>query len=68
MSLISEVMKVYPYVFHPAVVLGLGALLTIHWEWARSSPGRSELLRRVGAFLGAGVLSLVPAASAAHRG
>ena len=54
--------RTYPYVFHPAVLVGGGFLLTIHYEWSRQNVGRSMLWRRVGAFLAAGVLSLVPTA------
>lgn len=62
----DAVMWYYPYVFHPTVVLGVGALLVIHWEWGHGAssegptPNRALLLRRVLTFLGAGLLSLVP--------
>ncbi|MFC4357430.1 phosphoesterase [Halobium salinum] len=60
MTLLETVMQYYAYLFHPAVVLGLGALLTVHWEWARTDLGRSALYRRWGTFLAAGAASLVP--------
>lgn len=60
MSLLSTLMEYYPYVFHPAITIGAGALVLIHHEWTRQGADRSTLYRRVGGFLGAGVLSLVP--------
>lgn len=60
MSLLSTAMEFYPYVFHPAVTIGLGALLLVHYEWTRQGADRSTLWHRVGTFLGAGVLSLLP--------
>lgn len=56
-------MQAYAYLFHPAVALGLGAFLVIHWEWARRSLDRSALYRWLGTFVGAGVLSLAPTAA-----
>lgn len=53
-------MELYPYVFHPAVVIGAGALVLVHHEWARQDVGKSVLYRRIVAFLGAGALSLLP--------
>ncbi|WP_433633147.1 phosphoesterase [Halomicrococcus sp. NG-SE-24] len=63
MSLLMRAMTYYPYVFHPAVLVGGGFVLTIHYEWSRQNVGRSMLWRRVGAFLLAGVLSLAPTAA-----
>ncbi|SFR52198.1 phosphatase PAP2 family protein [Halogeometricum limi] len=62
MNVVDTVMQAYPYLFHPAVVLGLGAVLTIHWEWSRQSAPASDLWRRVAVFLAAGALSLLPSA------
>ena len=60
MGTLDTAMRYYPYVFHPAVVVGAGALVLIWLEWARQDADRSALWRRVGGFLGAGLLSLVP--------
>lgn len=60
MSLLATAMKYYPYVFHPITVLGVGILVLIHHEWARQDADRSVLWRRVGGFLGAGLLALIP--------
>ena len=60
MSLLSDAMTYYPYVFHPITLLGVGTLLAIHYEWAQQGADRSALRRRVAGFLGAGVLALVP--------
>ena len=63
MSVLETAMRYYPYVFHPVTVLGVGILLLVHHEWARQDVDRSALWRRVGGFLGAGVLSLAPTAA-----
>ena len=63
MTPLSAAMEYYPYVFHPSVMIGLGAILLIHYEWVQQEADRSALRRRVGTFLGAGVLSLVPTAA-----
>ena len=60
MSAFEQAMAYYPYVFHPITVLGAGILLLIHHEWAREGADRSALWHRVGGFLGAGLLGLVP--------
>ncbi|NIC00962.1 phosphatase PAP2 family protein [Halobacterium sp. R2-5] len=60
MGLVSQTMEYYPYVVHPITVLGVGIVLLVHHEWARQGLERSMLWRRIGAFLGVGVLSLVP--------
>lgn len=60
MSLLSQAMTYYPYVFHPITLVGAGALLLVHHEWTRQGADRAELRRRVGGFLVAGVLALVP--------
>lgn len=57
---LDAAMRAYPYVFHPAVVVGAGALVLVHREWARQGADRSALYRRAGTFLGAGALSLLP--------
>jgi membrane-associated phospholipid phosphatase len=53
-------MRLYPYVFHPSLMVGAGALVLIYYEWARREADRSALGHRLGAFLGAGILSLLP--------
>lgn len=53
-------MRAYPYVFHPAVVVGAGALVLVHREWTHQRADRAALYHRAAAFLGAGVLSLLP--------
>lgn len=58
----STVMAYYPYVFHPITVLGVGFLVLIYYEWDRQGGDRAALYRRAGAFLGAGLLALVPSA------
>lgn len=60
MSVVSTLMRYYPYVFHPIVLVGGGLLLLVRYEWRRQGAERSVLYRRIGAFLGVGVLSLVP--------
>lgn len=57
---LDAAMRAYPYVFHPAVVVGAGALVLVHREWAHQGADRATLYRRAGAFLGAGALSLLP--------
>ena len=60
MSALRTAMHLYPYVFHPAVVIGAGAIVLIYYEWVRQDADTSMLYRRLGVFLGAGVLSLLP--------
>ncbi|WP_135305457.1 phosphatase PAP2 family protein [Haloarcula amylovorans] len=60
MSLLSQAMTYYPYVFHPITVLGVGILVLIHHEWTRQDGDQSVLWRRVGGFLGVGLLALIP--------
>jgi membrane-associated phospholipid phosphatase len=60
MGLVSQTMEYYPYVVHPITVLGVGVILLIHHEWARQNEGRAALWRHLGAFLGVGLLALVP--------
>lgn len=60
MSALDTAMRLYPYVFHPAVMVGAGALVLIHYEWTRQGADRSAPRHRLVAFLGAGALSLVP--------
>lgn len=60
MALVSRAMQYYPYVFHPITVLGVGILLLLYHEWNHQSADAATLWRRVGAFLGAGGLALLP--------
>lgn len=60
MSLLSQAMRYYPYVFHPITVLGVSILVLIHHEWARQGASRGMLRRRVVAFLVVGLLALLP--------
>lgn len=53
-------MELYPYVFHPAVMVGAGALVLIVREFARQDADRGPLRTRLSGFLGAGLLSFVP--------
>lgn len=63
MSLVSQTMEYYPYVVHPITVLGVGVVLLLYHEWSRQDLERPVLWRRLGAFLGIGLLSLVPTAA-----
>lgn len=63
MSALDTAMELYPYVFHPVTVLGVGMLVLVHREWASQDADRSALWRRIGAFLGAGILSVLPTAA-----
>lgn len=63
MSLVSQLMSIYPYLFTPSVVIGLGFLLLIREEWSRRRADRSTLWTRVGTFLVAGACSLLPTAA-----
>ncbi len=60
MSLLEQAMGFYPYVFHPITVVGVSILFFIYYEWARQDGARSTLWRRMGSFLGVGLLALVP--------
>lgn len=60
MGLLSQAMTYCPYVFHPVTLVGGSVLLLIRYEWGRQRADRSALWRRVAAFLGAGLLALVP--------
>jgi membrane-associated phospholipid phosphatase len=60
MSAVGTAMELYPYLFHPSVVIGAGALVLVRYEWARQDAETSALVRRIGAFIGAGILSLLP--------
>ncbi|QLH80049.1 phosphoesterase [Halosimplex rubrum] len=62
MSALGRAIDLYGYVFHPITVLGVGSLLLIYHEWRERGADRTALWRRVGAFLGAGALALVPTA------
>lgn len=63
MGLLSTAMAYYPYVFHPAVLVGGGLLLLIRYEWRQQDDPNGTLGRRVGAFLVAGAASLLPTAA-----
>ena len=63
MEPLARAMEYYPYVVHPITVLGACVLALIHYEWADQDADRSALWRRVGAFIGAGVLALLPTAA-----
>jgi len=63
MALLGRAVDLYGYVFHPSIVIGLGTLLLIHYEWAGQSADRSALWTRWGAFLAAGALGFVPTAA-----
>ena len=60
MDALQVAMRYYPYVFHPAVCIGVATLLLIHYEWRRQDADRSSLRHRIGTFLAAGLLSLAP--------
>lgn len=60
MAALRTAMEAFPYVFHPITVLGVGIIVLIYLEWDRQGADRSMLWRRIGGFLGAGVLSLIP--------
>ena len=60
MGLLNQAAQIYPYVFHPITLVCLGIVLLIHYEWAEQGAPRSALWRRLGAFVGAGALALVP--------
>lgn len=60
MGLFRQAMTYYAFVFHPIPVLGVGVLVLIYEEWSAQSADRSVLRRRFGAFLGVGVLAVVP--------
>ncbi|WP_227353796.1 phosphoesterase [Haladaptatus salinisoli] len=63
MNPIHRAMEYYPYVFHPITVLGVGIIVLIHHEWRLQNADTSALWRRIAAFLGSGVCSLVPTAA-----
>lgn len=63
MGPLRTAMEVFPYVFHPITVVGVGIIVLIYLEWDGQDADRSMLWRRVGGFLGAGVLSLSPTAA-----
>lgn len=63
MGLVSRAMEAFPYIVHPITVLGVGILVLVHHEWARQPAEVSALWRRVGAFLAAGVVALLPTAA-----
>lgn len=60
MSLLSQAMAYYPFVFHPATMVGGGLLILIYVEWRREGADRGGLRRRLGALLAAGAVSLLP--------
>jgi hypothetical protein len=59
----SIAMEYFPYVFHPAILVGGGLVLLIHTEWRRQDAGRELLWKRLGVFALAGVLSVLPTAA-----
>jgi hypothetical protein len=59
-AVLDALMRAYPYLFHPTVVVGGGAIVCILAEWSGQAAGRSALYRRIGTFLGAGALAMVP--------
>jgi quinol-cytochrome oxidoreductase complex cytochrome b subunit len=63
MAVLDQFVAYYAFVFHPITVLGAGILALIYEEWADQGLDRSALARRAAAFLGAGVLALVPTAA-----
>lgn len=60
MSALSLLMRYYPYVFHPAVMIGGGLLVLMYLEWDRQDAGRGALWKRYGVFAGVGTLSFLP--------
>lgn len=56
----AQAMRYYPYVVHPITVLGGGMLVLVHHEWARQGGDVSALWHRVGGFLAAGALGVLP--------
>ena len=60
MNVVYQAAAYYPYVFHPITLVCLGMVLLIYHEWARHGADRAALYRRLGVFVAAGVLSLVP--------
>jgi len=62
MSWLRTSMEAFPYVFHPITVLGIGILTLVYFEWDGQDADRPSLWRRIGGFLGAGLLSLTPTA------
>ena len=63
MDVVYQAATYYPYVFHPITLVCLGTVLLIYHEWGRQGADRSALYRRLGVFVGAGALSLVPSAA-----
>jgi membrane-associated phospholipid phosphatase len=62
MGLFGDIMRAFPYVFHPSTVLGAFILLLVHYEWVHQEDPDTGLWPRIGAFLAAGALSLAPTA------
>ena len=60
MGAFDLLMKYYPFIFHPGVMVGGGTLLLIHTEWGRQDAPSSVLWKRIGVFAALGLLSLVP--------
>jgi membrane-associated phospholipid phosphatase len=58
----SAAMEYFPFVFHPVVLVGGGFLLLIHTEWRRQDAGHDTLRKRLGVFVVAGFLSILPTA------
>lgn len=59
MAPFQRAVELFPYVFHPITVLAASIVLLIRYEWRQQSLDGVQW-RRIGAFLGAGVLSLTP--------
>lgn len=59
MNPFAALMEYYPYLFHPAVMVGGGLALLIGMEWRRDPNGES-LSRRLGVLVLLGAVSLLP--------
>lgn len=60
MSALSLAMKYYPYLFHPAVMVGGGTLLLMYLEWSQQGADWEVLWKRYGSFVLVGLLSFLP--------
>lgn len=63
MGVFTQTMQWYPYVVHPITVLGVGILVLIRYEWVRQAADESAFWHRIGGFLFAGLLALLPTAA-----
>jgi len=59
-SALSLLMRYYPYLFHPAVMVGGGLLVLVYLEWDDQDADREVLWKRYGILAGVGVLSFLP--------